>query len=108
MELRNDVPDGNAQDKLRSYTRRVLSLMEDRDGINADIAEVVKEAKADGFDAKILRKVVARKRQDEEKLREEDALVDLYEHAVQGDLFADGTKVEIQFGGQPPIETRDR
>jgi len=50
------------QEQLRSLEHRIMSLLEERDELNEDIAEVFKEAKDSGFDTKILRKAIARKR----------------------------------------------
>jgi uncharacterized protein (UPF0335 family) len=42
------------------------------------------EAKGDGFDTKILRKVVRMRKQDKAKRQEEEALIDLYLSAIGG------------------------
>ena len=55
------------------------------------------EAKSDGFDAKILRKVIRLRMQDAATRTEEEALIDLYMSAVQGELF-DDTRVTITAG----------
>ena len=47
-----------------------------------DIKEVYAEAKGVGFDVKIIRKVVSLRKQDTDKRREEDELLDLYKAAV--------------------------
>ncbi len=74
--------------RLKSFIERIEHLEEDKAGIAADIKDVYGEAKGEGFDTKVLRKVVARRRKDPQSLREEEELLDLYEHALQGDLFA--------------------
>jgi uncharacterized protein (UPF0335 family) len=50
----------------------------------ADLKEVYAEAKGNGFDVKILRKVVRLRKQDKAKRDEEEALVDLYLSAIGG------------------------
>lgn len=78
------VPIGdNAQKMLRSFAERVERLDEERRAMVSDIKEVFDEAKANGFDAKILRKVLARRRRDQNDLQEEDSLIELYEDTLR-------------------------
>ena len=46
--------------------------------------EVYSEAKGEGFDVKILRKVVRIRKQDKAKMSEEEALIELYMSAIEG------------------------
>lgn len=82
--MTDDVFGGNAQGKLKGFIERIERLDEDRKGVVLDIREVYSEAKADGFDPKILRKVVRLRSQDKAKRDEEAALVDLYIDAIGG------------------------
>lgn len=82
-----EVLGGNAQGKLKSLVERIERLHEDKAAVDADLKEVFAEAKGDGFDTKILRKVVRLRGQDGAKRQEEEALTELYMTAVQGDLF---------------------
>jgi len=75
---------GNAQSKLRSLVERIERLNEDKAAVTSDLKEVYAEAKGDGFDVKILRKVVRLRAQDRAKLDEEQALIDLYISAIGG------------------------
>lgn len=77
-----DVLGDNAQSHLKSIVSRVERLLEDKAAIMADLKEVYAEAKGNGFDVKILRKVVRLRAQDRAKLMEEDALIDLYMLAI--------------------------
>ena len=61
---------------------RVERLEEDKRGVADDIKEVYAEAKGEGFDVKVLRKVVALRRKDPEERAEEDELVELYMSAL--------------------------
>ncbi|MEC8174481.1 MAG: GapR family DNA-binding domain-containing protein, partial [Pseudomonadota bacterium] len=49
---------GVAGDRLRSFIERIERLEEERATIAVDIREVYAEAKANGFDPKIMRQVV--------------------------------------------------
>jgi uncharacterized protein (UPF0335 family) len=68
--------------QLRSYIERVERLEEEKKQIGDDIKDVYAEAKGNGFDAKIMRKVVALRKKDPEARAEEEALLDTYLHAL--------------------------
>ncbi len=78
-----------ARDELRSYADRATNLIEERDRINEDLREVMNEAKDSGFDTKILRKAIKEIRSDAAQLNAERAMIDLYKHAIQPDLFSE-------------------
>ncbi len=70
------------QTRLRTIIERVERLEEDKAEIMGDIKEVYDEAKGEGFDVKILRKVVALRKKDKLVREEEDAILDLYLTAI--------------------------
>lgn len=71
-----------AATQLATILERIDRLEEDKAAIMADMKEVYAEAKGNGFDTKILRKVVRIRRQDTAKRQEEEALTDLYLSAI--------------------------
>ena len=73
-----------AQGKLRSLIERIERLEEDKAAVASDLKEVYAEAKGEGFDTKILRKVVRMRKTDLAKRQEEEALIELYLSAVGG------------------------
>jgi uncharacterized protein (UPF0335 family) len=73
-----------AQGKLKSLIERIERLEEDKASVAGDLKEVYAEAKGEGFDSKIIRKVVRLRKQDQAKRQEEEALVDLYISAIGG------------------------
>ena len=73
---------GTTADRVRSFVQRVERLEKDKRGVADDIKEVYAEAKGEGFDVKVLRKVVALRRKDPEERAEEDELVELYMSAL--------------------------
>ena len=77
-----DVLSGTAQSQLKSIIERIERLEEDKAAVTADLKEVFAEAKGNGFDVKILRKVIRYRKQDRAKLLEEEALLDLYLSAI--------------------------
>ena len=77
-----DVLNGTAQSQLKTIIERIERLEEDKAAVMADLKEVFAEAKGNGFDVKILRKVVRLRKQDTAKRQEEEALLDLYLSAI--------------------------
>lgn len=77
-----DVLSGQAQGQLKSIVERIERLEEDRGAVAADLKEVFAEATGNGFDAKIIRKIVRIRRQDLAVRMEEEALLDLYLSAI--------------------------
>jgi uncharacterized protein (UPF0335 family) len=77
-----DVLNGTAQSQLKTVIERIERLEEDKAAVMADLKEVFAEAKGNGFDVKILRKVIRLRKQDKAKRQEEEALLDLYLSAI--------------------------
>jgi Uncharacterized protein conserved in bacteria len=71
-----------ARDQLRSYVERIERLEEEKKSISDDIKDVYGEAKAMGFDTKVLRKVIAIRKQDQNDRLEQEAILDTYLHAL--------------------------
>lgn len=71
-----------AKDQLRSIVERIERLEEEKKALTDDIREVFTEAKSNGFDTKTLRKVIALRKQDKTERAEQEALLDLYLHAL--------------------------
>jgi uncharacterized protein (UPF0335 family) len=67
-----------AQGQLRSLIERIERLEEEKKTIGGDIKEVYAEAKANGFDTKIVRKVIAIRKKDRSEREEEEALIETY------------------------------
>jgi uncharacterized protein (UPF0335 family) len=89
MSQLNDGMDigGNAGARLKSFIERVERLEEEKTALMEDIKEIYSEAKGVGFDAKIMRKVVARRKMDRETRQETDELVSLYEERLNESMF---------------------
>ena len=71
-----------ARDQLRSIVERIERLEEEKKAIADDIREVYAEAKANGFDTKVLRQVVTLRKKDLAERQEQDAVRDLYLQAL--------------------------
>ena len=69
---------GVARDQLRAFVERIERLEEEKKTIAEDIKEVYGEAKAMGYDTKILRRVISIRKQDHDERMEQEAVLDTY------------------------------
>jgi uncharacterized protein (UPF0335 family) len=67
---------------LTAFIERIEKLEEEKRAISDDIKDVYGEAKATGFDPKIMRKIVSLRKQDKHKRQEEEEILDLYLSAL--------------------------
>lgn len=67
-----------AHGQLKSIVERIERLEEEKKAITGDIKEVYAEAKANGFDTKILRKVISLRKKDAAEREEEESMLDVY------------------------------
>lgn len=81
---------GIAADQLRQIVARIERLEEEKAGLAADIRDVYAEAKGNGFEVKILRQIIRLRKLDKAELQEQDALLDLYMHALGMDAGGAG------------------
>ena len=67
---------------LRAFIERIEKLEEEIKALNDDKRDVYGETKGAGYDTKIIKKIVALRRQDRDKRREEEEILDLYMSAL--------------------------
>lgn len=67
-----------AQGQLKAIVERIERLEEEKKTISSDIKEIYSEADGNGFDTKVLRKVIAIRKKDLDDLQEEEAMLDIY------------------------------
>ena len=68
--------------ELRQFVERYERLDADRCEIGEQMKDVMAEAKARGYDTKVLRKLIALRKRDADTVREEEAILDLYKQAL--------------------------
>ena len=71
-----------AKDQVRSIVERVERLNEQKKTISDDIGDVFTEAKSNGLDVRALRPLVRMRAQDSGKRAEQEAVLELYMHAM--------------------------
>lgn len=82
MAKRAVTTEAVAVDRLRAFVQRIERLEEEKAALAGDIREIFAEAKGDGFDTKVLRQVIKRRKQDKAEQQELDALLELYLNAL--------------------------
>lgn len=73
---------GIAAKQLQSFVDRIERLEEEKSGIADDIKDLYAEAKGQGFDVKVLRKIIAMRKKSKEDRQEEEELLELYKAAL--------------------------
>jgi uncharacterized protein (UPF0335 family) len=71
-----------AKEQLKSIVERVERLEEEKKAISDDIKEVYLEAKANGFDAKVIKEIIKLRKMDATERAEYEAMLDLYTEAL--------------------------
>lgn len=74
---------GTARKLLYSTVERFERLQEERDALGSDQKEIMEEAKAQGLDTAIVRRLIQRRRKDPADLAEADAVLELYEETLK-------------------------
>jgi uncharacterized protein (UPF0335 family) len=69
-------------EQLKSYVERIERLEVEKSNIGQDIRDVFAEAKGNGYDPKILRKVLKMRSQSASERDEEEHLLDVYLRAL--------------------------
>ena len=69
--------------KIRAFVERIENLDIELLELNEQKKEVFAEAKAEGFDVKVLKEIIKLRKQDQEERDERESLLDLYVRAME-------------------------
>ena len=72
----------SAQNQLRQLVEQIERLEEEKKATASDIKDKYAEAKAVGFDPKILRKIISLRKKSQTERQEEDLILETYLHAL--------------------------
>lgn len=70
------------QNQLRQFIEQIERLEEEKKALAADIRDKFAEAKATGFDVKVMRQVLRLRKKSKSERQEEDSVLDVYLHAL--------------------------
>ncbi len=77
----------SSEEQLRLLIERVERLEEEKKGVAEDIRDVYSEAKAFGFDAKIMREIIRLRKMSKDDRAEMEAILETYKKALGMDLL---------------------
>lgn len=76
------MSEGGGAEQLRLFIERIERLEEEKKGLAEDIRGVYSEAKSQGYDAKIMRKVITLRKMESHDRQEMQAILDTYMSAL--------------------------
>ncbi len=83
----SEVGHNTSDDRLRLLCERIEGLEVEKKGVSDDIKDVYSEAKAVGYDVKIIRQIVRLRKMAADDRREMETILDLYKKALGMDLL---------------------
>jgi uncharacterized protein (UPF0335 family) len=83
-EIGDNSVDSVAAAQLRAFVERIESVESEITDRNDDKKQIYGEVRSSGLDAKIVKKIVAIRRQDPATRSEEETLLDIYMRALGG------------------------
>lgn len=78
------MADNIAGEELRQILERIEHKEAEKADVTASIAEDYADAKGRGFDVKIIRLMIARRKKGPDDVAEADAILEMYETAILG------------------------
>lgn len=72
----------NAKELLHTLVTRIEKIEDEKANLMSDIKDIYDEAKASGFDTKVLRKVIKKRKLDSKEREYAETVEDLYMHAL--------------------------
>ena len=69
-------------DELRQFVERIERLEQEKKDLADQVKEVMAEAKGRGYDTKVMRKVIALRKRDQNDIAEEEAVLEMYKEAL--------------------------
>ncbi len=89
--------------ELRQFVERYERLESEKRDIADQMKEVMAEARARGYDTKVLRKLIALRKRDASEVSEEEAILELYKEALG---MAEGSSERSTAAGQTDLVER--
>ncbi|MFD2173655.1 DUF2312 domain-containing protein [Rhodobacter lacus] len=71
-----------AADELRQFIEQYEHLEAEKKDITEQQKDVMSEAKARGYDTKVMKKIIAMRKRDKNDIAEEEAIMDIYKAAL--------------------------
>ena len=78
----NDHAYNVAADELRQFIEQYEQMEAEKKDVTERQKEIMAEAKARGYDTKVLKKIIAIRKRDKNDVAEEEAILDIYKAAL--------------------------
>ena len=72
----------SSDDQLRLFIERIERMEEEKKGVADDIRDTYNEAKSQGYDPKMMRRIVALRKMNPDDRREMEAILDVYKASL--------------------------
>jgi uncharacterized protein (UPF0335 family) len=82
IEASGDASYKVTANELRQFIERIERLDAEKKDLAEQQKEVMAEAKARGYDTKVMRKVIALRKRDADDIAEEEAVLEMYKEAL--------------------------
>jgi uncharacterized protein (UPF0335 family) len=79
-----EIVNKETADQLKRYVEGIENYEAEKQEIVERLKEIYDEAKSTGFDVKTIKKIVADRKKDQDKLEEEQYLLATYKDALEG------------------------
>ena len=80
--MTNSDPHNVTADELRQFIEQYEQLEAEKKDVAERQKELMAEAKARGYDTKVMRKVIALRKRDKDDIAEEEAILEMYKAAL--------------------------
>lgn len=80
--MQDDNAYGVAAGELRQFIEQYEQLEAEKKDVTEQQKELMAEAKARGYDTKVMKKVIALRKRDKDDIAEEEAILDMYKAAL--------------------------
>lgn len=80
--MSDDTTYGIAAGELRQFIEQFEQLEAEKKDVTEQQKELMAEAKARGYDTKVMKKVIALRKRDKDDIAEEEAILDMYKAAL--------------------------
>lgn len=80
--MQDDQAYSVAADELRQFIEQFEQLEAEKKDVTERQKEIMAEAKARGYDTKVMKKIVALRKRDRDDIAEEEAILEMYRQAL--------------------------
>jgi uncharacterized protein (UPF0335 family) len=80
--MQDDTAYGVAADELRQFIEQYEQMEAEKKDVTERQKEIMAEAKARGYDTKVMKKIIALRKRDRDDIAEEEAILEMYKTAL--------------------------